>query len=309
MFKKPTMLVLAALLSLTLLVGCGGNNAATNNGGDNTANTANTEDTAKGDSGGGGGQIVVVSREDGSGTRGSFTEITGILSKDENGEEVDNTTVDALVQNSTEAVITTVAGNPDAIGYISLGSLNDTVKALKVEGGDPTPEAIVDGSYPLSRPFLLLTKEENPLVEDFLKFADSDEGQSIIEEAGYVKVGKGGTYEASGQSGKFTVAGSTSVTPLMEKFVEAYTEKNPDVTIDIQSTGSSAGIQATMEGTADLGMSSRELKDDETGLNKTVIAQDGIAVIVNNDNPVEEISLDSIKSVFTGEMTAWKDVK
>lgn len=302
---KKGMLAVAVALGITLLTGCGGGGA--NNAG-NAGNKGNSGN-AGGSAGGEGAAIAVISREDGSGTRGAFTEITGILEKDDQGNETDKTTPEAIVQNSTNGVMTTVAGNPDAIGYISLGSLNDTVKALKVNGVEPTAEDIINGSYPIARPFLLVTKEKNKLVEDFLAFCDSKDANAIVEDHGYVITGSGGEYKPSGLKGSFTTAGSTSVTPLMEKLVEAYTALNPDVKIDIQSNGSSAGIQGALQGSCQLGMSSRELKDSETGLETTVLAKDGIAVVVNNENPLEDISLENVKGVFTGEVKTWNDLK
>lgn len=302
-------------LSLAL-VACGGNEAA-NNGGENAANNTEanagnnvaTEEAADPSELG---AIAVVSREDGSGTRGAFVEIVGILEEDENGEEIDMTTQEADIQNSTNGVMTTVAGNPSAIGYISLGSLNDTVKALSIDGVEPTAETIIAGDYAIARPFLLVTKgapAEGSIEEDFLKFAHSKEGQDLAEQEGYVRVAGEEEYEAAGLSGSITVAGSTSVTPLVEVLVEAYTAHNPDVTIEIQSTGSSAGIQAATEGTAQIGMSSRNLKDEEKGeLEELVLAQDGIAVIVNTENPLADMSLENVKNIFLGEMADWSEL-
>ncbi|MDO5037104.1 MAG: substrate-binding domain-containing protein [Tissierellia bacterium] len=309
--------LIASMTALSLaLVACGGNEAA-NNGGENAANNTEanagnnvaTEEAADPSELG---AIAVVSREDGSGTRGAFVEIVGILEEDENGEEIDMTTQEADIQNSTNGVMTTVAGNPSAIGYISLGSLNDTVKALSIDGVEPTAETIIAGDYAIARPFLLVTKgapAEGSIEEDFLKFAHSKEGQDLAEQEGYVRVAGEEEYEAAGLSGSITVAGSTSVTPLVEVLVEAYTAHNPDVTIEIQSTGSSAGIQAATEGTAQIGMSSRNLKDEEKGeLEELVLAQDGIAVIVNTENPLADMSLENVKNIFLGEMADWSEL-
>lgn len=314
--KNVKLAIGASLLALTLVACSGGDKA---NGGNDQAknNKANTENTAnaskEGESGDLAklGQIAVISREDGSGTRGAFTEITGLVEK--NGDqEVDNTTASATVQNSTNGVMTTVAGNPSAIGYISLGSLNDTVKALTLEGVEPTAENILSGEYKLARPFLLVTKgepKEGSLEADFIKFALSKDGQAIAEQEGYVKNEKAEDYKPGNVSGEITVAGSTSVTPLMEKLVEAYKKVNSGANIQIQSNGSSAGITAAAEGTAQIGMSSRELKDEEKSkVQGTVLAQDGIAVIVNKDNPAKDITLEQIKSIFKGDMTAWGDL-
>lgn len=312
-FRKLRMMAAIGALALTT-VACTsaneGNAPANGNGGEEaTNNTAATTEAAgsleelK--------DIVVVSREDGSGTRDAFTEIVGLVEKDASGNEMDTTTEEATVQNSTNGVMTTVAGNESSIGYISLGSLNDTVKALKVDGVEANPEDIINGSYKVSRPFLLVSKElpAGSIEEDFLKFAASPQGQAIVEEEGYVKAAEGEEYTASGLSGNITVAGSTSVTPVMEKLAEAYKGLNPDATIEIQSNGSSAGITAAMEGTAQIGMSSRELKEEEKGsLQEFVLAKDGIAVIVNNANPLEDIGMEQIKSVFNGEMLEWAEL-
>nr|WP_126466305.1 substrate-binding domain-containing protein [Peptoniphilus ivorii] len=278
------------------------NNAATTEEGEKTADAGDLEKL---------GQIAVITREEGSGTRGAFTEIVGLLEK--NGdEEVDNTTQGAAVQNSTNGVMTTVAGNQSAIGYISLGSLNDTVKALKVEGVEPTAETILSGEYKIARPFLLVTKgkpEDGSIEADFLKFVLSKQGQEEVEKDGYVKVEGTEEYTPADLSGEITIAGSTSVTPLIEKLAEAYKKLNPNANIQIQSNGSSAGITAAAEGTAQIGMSSRELKDEEKSkVEGTVLAQDGIAVIVNKDNGLEDIKMDQIKSIFKGETPAWADL-
>lgn len=305
------MVVGVAALSLAL-VACGsgennaGNEVVNNNSIANSENLATSGDVAEL------GDIAVISREDGSGTRGAFTEITGLLEKDASGNEMDNTSEDAAVQNSTNGVMTTVAGNEAAIGYISLGSLNDTVKALKVEGIEASPENIVSGEYKIARPFLLVTKGEpadGSLEADFLKFAASKQGQEIVEGEGYVKVAGEEEYQPSNVSGTITVAGSTSVTPVMEKLQEEYTKLNPEAKIEIQSNGSSAGITAAIDGTAKIGMSSRDLKEEEkSSLKEFILAKDGIAVIVNTANSLDDISMDQVKTVFNGETTAWGDL-
>lgn len=251
-------------------------------------------------------EISVISREDGSGTRGAFTELTGIAKDD-----VDNTIDTAEVTNSTSVMITTVAGNESAIGYISLGSLNDSVKALKVDGAEATTENVKSGSYKLSRPFNIVTKEGlSDVAQDFIKYIMSVEGQKVIANDGYIAVETTDSYKASGLSGKVTLAGSTSVSPLMDVLADEYKKLNPDVTIEIQQTGSSAGVESTIEGTCDIGMASRELKDSEKskGVTPTVIAMDGIAVIVNNDNDATEITSDQIMKIYTGEITDWSDI-
>lgn len=250
--------------------------------------------------------IDVISREDGSGTRGAFVEITGVES-----DGNDNTTVDAIIQNSTNGVMTTVSGDTTGIGYISLGSLNETVKAVQVEGVETTANTVKSGDYPVARPFNVAWKAENigEIGEDLMRFIQSPEGQAVVEEAGFVSVETEEDYEPAGLSGQITVGGSTSVTPVMEKLVEAYQVHNPDVQVDIQSTGSSAGMTAVIEGQANIGMASRELKDEEKAeLESCVIAIDGIAVIVHNDNPLETLTMDEIQKIFLGEITTWSEV-
>lgn len=259
------------------------------------------------------GEIIVVSREDGSGTRGAFTEITGVLAEDENGEEVDETYIEAVIQNGTEGVLSTVAGDASAIGYVSLGSLNDTVRGLPVDGVEPTSETVQDGSFPIARNFNIAWGGDiEAVAQDFIDYILSAEGQEIATEEGYVEfVSEAEAYAGDGsQSGSISVVGSTSVTPLMEVLVEGYTALNPDVKIDVTSNGSSAGMTAAMDGTADIGMASRELKEEEAAeLESTAIAVDGIAVIVNTDNEIEGLTLDQVRQIFTGETTEWEEVK
>ena len=223
----------------------------------------------------------------------------------------DRTYAKAEISNSTSVVISTVAGNKNAIGYISLGSLNDSVKAVKIDGVDATADNVKNGSYKISRPFIITTKDGiSDLAADFIKFILSDDGQTIVSEK-YITVGGSGAYTASGLSGKVTLAGSTSVSPLMDELAAAYKELNPDVVIEIQQSGSGAGIQSAIEGVCDIGMSSRELKDSEkeAGLTPTVMALDGIAVIVNKDNRIGTLSSQQIQSIYIGETTSWADVK
>lgn len=314
-FKKIRLVAGVSLLTLALVACGGGDDASKNNTAGNTTtnNTAATEETTAAGDVAELGDIAVVSREEGSGTRGAFTEITGLFEKDASGNETDNTSEDADIQNSTNGVMTTVAGNESAIGYISLGSLNDTVKPLKVEGVEPTAETIVSGEYKIARPFLLVTKgepAEGSIEADFLKFAASKAGQDIVESEGYVKVAGEEEYTAANTEGNITVAGSTSVTPVMEKLAEEYSKLNPNAKIEIQSNGSSAGITAAIDGTAQIGMSSRELKEEEVaaGVSEFVLAKDGIAVIVNTANSLEDITMDQVKTVFSGETTAWADL-
>lgn len=249
--------------------------------------------------------FTVVSREEGSGTRGAFIELVG-LEEEVDGAKEDMTTQEAIVQNSTNAVMQTVSQDTEAIGYISLGSLNDTVKALKIEGVEATEENIVNGTYKISRPFNLAFKEAeiNDLAKDFLKYCLSEDAQALTLEEGYVPLKDTEKYEPAKLSGTLTVAGSTSVTPLMQKMAEKYQELNPDAKIEIQSTGSSAGIEAVIDGAADIAMASRELKDEEKDkLAVEVIATDGIAVVVNPSSKVEDLTMDQLKQIFKGELT------
>lgn len=252
-------------------------------------------------------KITVVSREDGSGTRGAFVELTGIKKDD-----VDNTTSEAVITNKTQVMMTTVAGDSNSIGYISLGSLNDTVKAVKVNGVEATSDNIKNGKYEISRPFNIATKDDvTPLVKDFINYILSDEGQKVITDNGYVEVDDKITYTTSNESGKIVIAGSSSVTPVMEKLKEAYLKVNTSAEIEIQESDSTTGIESLAAGTCDIAMASRDLKDSEIskGLKPTVIAMDGIAVIVNNDSKIEDLSIEQIQKIFTGECASWSDVK
>ncbi|MED9965858.1 MAG: substrate-binding domain-containing protein [Blautia sp.] len=256
------------------------------------------------------GEISVVSREDGSGTRGAFVELFGIEEKID-GEKVDMTTEEASVTNSTSVMMTTVAGDENAIGYISLGSLNDTVKALKIDGVEASVENVADDSYKVSRPFNIITGEEvSAEAQDFINFILSADGQQIVEDNGYIKVDDAApAYESTNPSGKVVLSGSSSVTPVMEKLSEAYQEVNKDMTIEVQQSDSTTGITSAKDGICDIGMASRELKDEEKeGLTATVIAKDGIAVIVNNTNEMEDMTSEQVKSIFTGETTEWEEL-
>ena len=256
------------------------------------------------------GDITVVSREEGSGTRGAFIELFGIEEK-QGDEKVDLTTEEASITNSTSVMMTTVAGDENAIGYISLGSLDDTVKALKIDGAEASAENVADGTYKVSRPFNIITGEEvNETAQDFINFIMNADGQQIIEDNGYIKVDtEAEAYESTNPSGKVVVAGSSSVTPVMEKLSEAYQEINADVTVEVQQSDSTTGITSTKEGICDIGMASRNLKDEEKdGLTATVIAQDGIAVIVNPGNELEELTSEQVKAIFTGETTTWEEL-
>ncbi len=252
-------------------------------------------------------KITVVAREDGSGTRSAFSELMGVVKDDK-----DNTTDTAEVTNSTSVMLTTVAGNQAAIGYVSLGSLNDTVKAVKVDGVEATAENVKAGKYAVSRPFNIVTgKDLTPLAQDFISYILSTDGQAVVDEKGYISVTQGEAYKVSGQTGTLTIAGSTSVAPLMEVLADKYMALNSGVKIEIQQSGSSAGITSTVEGVCQIGMASRELKDSETakGVTATKIAMDGIAVIVNKDNSYSELTSDQIRKIYTGETTRWSDLK
>lgn len=283
--KKILALGLCAMMAVTTFVSCGG---------------SSSDGTQTGD-------ITVVSREEGSGTRGAFIELMGVMDENEN----DITVQTAEVTNSTSVMMQTVAGNDAAIGYVSLGSLSDDVKAVKVDGVEATVENVKSGDYKVARPFNIVKgKNVSEIAQDFEKYIMSEEGQSIVEKEGYIREDKVDEYTASGLSGKITLAGSTSVAPLMEVLAEGYKEINPDVEIEIQQTGSGAGIESAIAGTCDLGMSSRALTEDELaqGLTVTEIATDGIAVIVNNNNSIDDLSTDVIGKIFKGEITTWDEV-
>ncbi|MBQ2747117.1 MAG: substrate-binding domain-containing protein [Firmicutes bacterium] len=256
-------------------------------------------------------EIGVISREDGSGTRGAFIELFGIEQKNEAGEKIDNTTPLASITNSTAVMMTTVQGDKYSIGYISLGSLNDTVKAVEIEGVAASADNIEAGTYEAARPFNIVTSGEvSDLTADFIDFILSEEGQSIVEEAGYIAITTGEPYTGRPEGGKVVVSGSSSVTPVMEKIKEAYVAKNPDVTVEVQQSDSSTGVNDALDGTCNIGMSSRNLKESEIekGAVSTVIAMDGIAVIVNNENPVTKLTKEQVKSIFTGETVTWDQI-
>lgn len=257
------------------------------------------------------GTINVISREDGSGTRGAFIELFGIQ-EEKDGEKVDMTTEDASITNSTSVMMTTVAGDENAIGYISLGSLNDTVKAVKIDGAEATAENVANDTYKVSRPFNIVTGEKaSEAAQDFVSYIMSADGQQIIEDNGYIKADtEAGAYEATEAEGKVVVAGSSSVSPVIEKLKEAYEAVNKNVTVEVQQSDSTTGVTSAAEGICDIGMASRELKDEEKelGLTATVIAKDGIAVVVNNTNETEDLTSDQVKAVFTGETTEWEDL-
>ncbi len=285
-FKKIMTAVLAGAMLTASLTGCGKGGANDN--------------------------ITVVSREDGSGTRGAFIELFGIEEKDADGNKVDNTISTAEITNSTSVMMTTIAGNKSAIGYISLGSLDKSVKAVKIDGAEATVDNVKNGSYKISRPFNIATKGDvSEQTQDFIDYIFSAEGQAVIEDAGYISQGNNGSYTASGKSGKITIMGSSSVTPVMEKLKEAYVALNPDVTIEVQQSDSTTGMTSAIEGACDIGMASRDLKDSELseGLNAQAIALDGIAVVVNNDSDVTDLTSDQVKQIYTGDITKWSELK
>lgn len=294
--RKGIVGLLAVAMVAVVATGCG--NSTSGNG------SAGTEGSAEG-------PINLISREEGSGTRGAFIELFGIEEKDASGEKVDMTYEEAQITNNTSVMMTTVAGDTSTIGYISLGSLNDTVKALKIDGAEASAEHVKDGSYKISRKFNIITNEDMSLeAKEFIDFILSSDGQAIVEGEGYIPLEGANPYEGSNPKGKVVVAGSSSVTPVMEKLAEAYKKVNSNAEIEVQQSDSTTGITSARDGLCDIGMASRELKDSETsyGLTSTVIATDGIAVIVNKDNSIDELSSEQVKGIYTGEITEWSEV-
>lgn len=299
--KLKKFLAVAAIVAMTAVsvVGCGSKEEGTEGG---------TEPKTEWDAGN---DISVVSREDGSGTRGAFIELFGVEEKDENGEKMDMTTEEAAITNSTSVMMNTVAGNEYAIGYISLASLDDTVKALKIDGSEATVDNIKSGTYKIQRPFNIVTKEGlSDVAQDFVNYIMSPDGQKVVEENNGIPMDDVKPYESNGATGKIVVAGSSSVSPIMEKLKEAYLKVNTGAEIEIQTNDSTTGVASVIDGLCDIGMASRELKDTETsaGVTPTVIALDGIAVIVNNDSAVDELSSEQVKSIYTGEVLTWDEV-
>ena len=257
-------------------------------------------------------EIAVFTREDGSGTRGAFIELTGVEQKDADGKKVDMTTEAAAVQSSTNGVMTAVANDPTAIGYISLGSLNDTVKAVTVDGVKAGADTVKDGSYTLARPFNIVTNGDatDPVAVDFIAYCLSADGQAIATDKGYIG-SEGEAFTSAQPAGKIVVGGSSSVAPLMEKLVEAYKTVNPNAEIEHLTTDSTTGVSGALDGSYTIGLASRDLKDSETeaGAKATVLAMDGIAVVVNPENPIENLTVDQIKSIYVGEVTTWDEVE
>jgi len=255
--------------------------------------------------------ISVVSREEGSGTRGAFIELFGIEEKDSSGNKIDHTISTAEINDSTGIMLTNIAGNQNAVGYVSLGALNDTVKAVKIDNAEATVENVKNGTYKISRPFNIATKDNlSDAAKDFINYILSTEGQKVVGDNGYIPLSDTQKYSGSKTTGKIVVAGSSSVTPVMEKLKEAYLKINTNATVEIQQSDSTTGMNSTIEGICDIGMASRELKDSElqSGLIATKIAIDGIAVIVNPKNTVDTLSVEQVKSIYTGEVKVWSDV-
>lgn len=306
--RKFLVMLTAATMAMGTLAGCGGSDT----GSDSAAQAEETQEAAaeNTDETTAEGPITVVSREDGSGTRGAFIELFGVQ-EEQNGEKVDMTTTEASITNSTSVMLTSVAGDPYAIGYVSLGSLDDTVKAAKIDGVEATGENVSNGSYKIARPFNIVTKDDlSDVAQDFIDYIMSADGQAIIEENNYIKASDEGAYEGTKPEGKVVVAGSSSVTPVMEKLKEAYIGVNPNAEIEIQQSDSTTGVTSTIDGICDIGMASRELKDSETseGVSSQVIAMDGIAVIVNQENPLDELSSEQVKDIYTGAILDWAEL-
>ena len=303
MKMKKFMAVLAVAGMMTgMLAGCGSSSSDDTSSDSGSADAASEWDASN--------DITIVSREDGSGTRGAFVELFGI-EEEVDGEKVDMTTADAQITNNTSVMMTTVAENEYAIGYISLGSLDDSVKALSIDGAEATAENIENGSYKVSRPFNVAVKPDstNEVAADFMSFIMSTEGQQVVSDEGYIPVADVEAYAGTAPAGDCVVGGSSSVSPLMEKLVEAYKEVNPNANIELQISDSTTGMTSTIEGSYDIGMASRELKEDEAAeLTPTVIATDGIAVIVNNNNPTDEMTSDQVKQIYTGEVFSWDEI-
>ena len=299
--KKVLTLILSGALLIGLLAGCTSNETTTDpNSNADDQNTASNP-------------ITVISREDGSGTRGAFIELFGIEQEDANGETVDMTTTSAEITNNTSVMMTSVAGNPSAIGYISLGSLDETqVKALNIDGVAATVENINNGTYPVSRPFNIATGATvSDVAQDFINFILSAEGQAVVVEGGYIAVDDAAeAFTSNNASGNIVVAGSSSVTPVMEKLKEAYIAINPNATIEVQQSDSTTGMNSVIEGVCDIGMASREVKDSEleAGVVPTTIATDGIAVIVNLENSISDLTSDQVRGIYTGGITDWSEV-
>lgn len=317
MKKKLMCMLLTGVMAASMLAGCGNSGEAEENTAENGAVVEDAEGNAAADAEDvaeeasnfdAGSMIAVYSREDGSGTRGAFIELFGIEQKDENGEKIDYTTEEAVITNSTDVMLTSVAGDTYGIGYVSLGSLNDTVKAVKIDGAEATVENIKSGAYTVARPFNIATSGEvSDAAQDFINYIMSAEGQAVITDNGYIGSDDAAAYESNGAEGKVVVGGSSSVSPVMEKLIESYKTVNPAVEIELQTSDSTTGMTGASDGTLDIGMASRDLKDTEieAGLTGTKIAMDGIAVVVNLENPTEDLSTETVMNIFMGEITNW----
>ena len=308
--KKLVGVLLLVSLMACVLTACSGNGTSAYGGNSSTPSSNTSVPSSNTSAFNSGKDIVVVSREDGSGTRGAFIELFGIEQKNDDGTKKDLTTKEAIIAKQTDVMMTNIAGDAYAIGYISLGSLNNTVKALQIEGVTPTSENVKNGTYPIARPFNIATKGEvSQLAQDFIDFILSSQGQTVVA-GSYIAINESAPdYAGSKPSGKIVVAGSSSVTPIMEKLKEAYLKINTNATIEIQMSDSSAGITGAMDGTCDIGMASRELKESELEkLTSTQIALDGIAVIVNHENPAANFAKDQVKAIFTGELLTWSAI-
>lgn len=300
--RKLLTLTLAVVMTTAVFTGCGSDKSSGENAG-----TEGTEAVSEWDATN---DITVVSREDGSGTRGAFIELFGIEQKDAEGKKVDYTTVEATITNNTEVMMQTVFGNEYAIGYVSLGSLSNDVKAVKIDGAEATEENIKNGTYKVFRPFNIATKGEiSDIAQDFINYILSEEGQKVVSDNGYIALDGAKPFESNGATGKVVVAGSSSVTPVMEKLKEAYLKVNLEAEVEINQSDSTTGMTNTMEGICDIGMASRELKEEELAeLTPIVIANDGIAVIVNKESTVDELSSEDVKTIFTGEAVTWDEI-
>ena len=302
--KKIAAAVMMVSMVAVTAVGCGSSNGTDTKGADANQSDATSDWDETSD-------VTIVSREDGSGTRGAFIELFGIEEKQDDGTKVDMTTTDAQITNNTSVMLTTVADNEYAIGYVSLGSLNDSVKALKIDGAEATAENIENGSYKVSRPFNIAVKKDlnNKVAKDFMSFIMSTEGQKVVADEKYIAVADVKDYAGTKPSGSCVVGGSSSVSPLMEKLIEAYKAVNPNASIELQTSDSTTGMISTIEGSYDIGMASRELKEEEAAeLEPTVIATDGIAVVVNNANPLDELSADQVKDIYVGNVSTWDEI-
>lgn len=302
--KKIAAAVMMVSMVAVTAVGCGSSNGTDTKGADANQSDATSDWDETSD-------VTIVSREDGSGTRGAFIELFGIEEKQDDGTKVDMTTTDAQITNNTSVMLTTVADNEYAIGYVSLGSLNDSVKALKIGGAEATAENIENGSYKVSRPFNIAVKKDlnNKVAKDFMSFIMSTEGQKVVADEKYIAVADVKDYAGTKPSGSCVVGGSSSVSPLMEKLIEAYKAVNPNASIELQTSDSTTGMTSTIEGSYDIGMASREVKEEEAAeLEPTVIATDGIAVVVNNANPLDELSADQVKDIYVGNVSTWDEI-